>query len=162
MMTAWLTLAAAITTSLCGQILLKAGASGSVAAEAGFIDQLFRWQTIVGLGASSAISPESRCGRSGRCSAECEAAVPELLVLLEMGILGIAGRLGWREWERFEGPPDGCCVDQPVVLRDASGEVGNVDSSEVVPDLRSAHLGTLVPFETEAELVRRPAQIILD
>jgi len=51
MMTAWLTLAAAITTSLCGQILLKAGASGSVAAEAGFIDQLFRWQTIVGLGA---------------------------------------------------------------------------------------------------------------
>ena len=43
-------LAAAITTSLVGQILLKAGASGSVAASAGFIDQLFRWQTIIGLG----------------------------------------------------------------------------------------------------------------
>lgn len=47
---AWITLAAAITTSLIGQILLKAGASGSVAASAGFMDQLFRWQTIVGLG----------------------------------------------------------------------------------------------------------------
>ncbi len=46
---AWLTLAAAITTSLIGQVLLKAGASGSVAAEAGFIDQLFRLPTIVGL-----------------------------------------------------------------------------------------------------------------
>ena len=32
MLTAWITLAAAITTSLVGQILLKAGASGSVAA----------------------------------------------------------------------------------------------------------------------------------
>ena len=31
-------------------MLLKAGASGSVAASAGFIDQLFRWQTIIGLG----------------------------------------------------------------------------------------------------------------
>lgn len=50
MLTAWITLAAAITTSLCGQVLLKAGASGSVAAETGFIDQLFRWQTIIGLG----------------------------------------------------------------------------------------------------------------
>lgn len=50
MIGAWLTLAAAITTSLCGQILLKTGATGSVAAEAGFIDQLFRWQTILGLG----------------------------------------------------------------------------------------------------------------
>lgn len=47
---AWITLAAAITTSLIGQVLLKAGASGSVAASAGFLDQLFRWQTIVGLG----------------------------------------------------------------------------------------------------------------
>lgn len=47
---AWITLAAAITTSLVGQILLKAGASGSVAASAGFMDQLFRWQTILGLG----------------------------------------------------------------------------------------------------------------
>jgi multidrug transporter EmrE-like cation transporter len=50
MLTAWITLAAAITTSLVGQVLLKAGASGSVAAETGFIDQLFRWQTIIGLG----------------------------------------------------------------------------------------------------------------
>lgn len=47
---AWIVLAAAITTSLVGQILLKAGASGSVAASAGFMDQLFRWQTILGLG----------------------------------------------------------------------------------------------------------------
>ena len=47
---AWITLAAAITTSLVGQVLLKAGASGSVAASAGFMDQLFRWQTIIGLG----------------------------------------------------------------------------------------------------------------
>jgi multidrug transporter EmrE-like cation transporter len=47
---AWIVLAAAITTSLVGQILLKAGASDSVAASAGFIDQLFRWQTIIGLG----------------------------------------------------------------------------------------------------------------
>jgi multidrug transporter EmrE-like cation transporter len=47
---AWITLAAAITTSLIGQVLLKAGASGSVEAAAGFVDQLFRWQTIVGLG----------------------------------------------------------------------------------------------------------------
>ena len=47
---AWIVLAAAITTSLVGQILLKAGASGSVAASAGFIVQLFRWQTIIGLG----------------------------------------------------------------------------------------------------------------
>ncbi|MCZ8148133.1 MAG: EamA family transporter [Roseomonas sp.] len=47
---AWIVLAAAIITSLVGQILLKVGASGSVAASAGFIDQLFRWQTILGLG----------------------------------------------------------------------------------------------------------------
>ncbi|HEV7266624.1 MAG TPA: EamA family transporter [Falsiroseomonas sp.] len=51
MAAAWITLAAAITTSLIGQVLLKAGASGSVAAEAGFLDQLFRWQTVIGLGA---------------------------------------------------------------------------------------------------------------
>jgi multidrug transporter EmrE-like cation transporter len=51
MASAWITLAAAITTSLVGQVLLKAGASGSVAASAGFLDQLFRWQTIIGLGA---------------------------------------------------------------------------------------------------------------
>ena len=50
MLLAWLALGAAICTSLIGQVLLKAGASGSVAAEAGFIDQLFRWQTILGLG----------------------------------------------------------------------------------------------------------------
>lgn len=50
MLAAWLTLAAAITTSLIGQILLKAGALGSVAAEGSFLDQLFRWQTILGLG----------------------------------------------------------------------------------------------------------------
>lgn len=47
---AWIVLAAAITTSLIGQVLLKAGASDSVAASAGFMDQLFRWQTIIGLG----------------------------------------------------------------------------------------------------------------
>lgn len=46
---AWITLAAAITTSLVGQVLLKAGASGSVAAAAGFLDQLLRWQTLIGL-----------------------------------------------------------------------------------------------------------------
>jgi len=46
----WLVLAAAITTSLVGQILLKSGASDSVAASAGFMDQLFRWPTIIGLG----------------------------------------------------------------------------------------------------------------
>ena len=50
MTAAWITLAAAITTSLIGQILLKAGASGSVADSTGFMDQLFRWQTIIGLG----------------------------------------------------------------------------------------------------------------
>lgn len=45
----WLALGAAIITSLGGQLLLKSGASGSVAAEAGFIDQLFRLPTMVGL-----------------------------------------------------------------------------------------------------------------
>ncbi len=49
MVSAWITLAAAISTSMIGQVLLKAGASGSVAASAGFLDQLFRWQTMVGL-----------------------------------------------------------------------------------------------------------------
>ncbi|WP_426956885.1 DMT family transporter [Muricoccus radiodurans] len=42
----WLALAAAIVTSLAGQVLLKSGA----VAEGGFIAQLFRPQTIVGLG----------------------------------------------------------------------------------------------------------------
>lgn len=45
----WVALAAAITTSLVGQILLKQGASTAVAAEGGFIDQLFRIPTMVGL-----------------------------------------------------------------------------------------------------------------
>ncbi|MBW8269928.1 EamA family transporter [Caldovatus sp. SYSU G05006] len=45
----WLALAAAIGTSLVGQVLLKVGASGSVRASAGFLDQLLRWQTLVGL-----------------------------------------------------------------------------------------------------------------
>jgi multidrug transporter EmrE-like cation transporter len=42
----WLVLAAAICTSLCGQVLLKAGTLG----EGSFLVQLFRWQTIIGLG----------------------------------------------------------------------------------------------------------------
>jgi multidrug transporter EmrE-like cation transporter len=46
----WITLAAAIVTSLVGQVLLKAGASGSVAASGSFLDQVLRWQTILGLG----------------------------------------------------------------------------------------------------------------
>ncbi len=46
---AWITLALAIGTSLVGQVLLKAGASGAVAASGGFIDQLFRLPTMVGL-----------------------------------------------------------------------------------------------------------------
>ena len=45
----WIALAAAISTSLIGQVLLKAGASGSVGAAEGFVGQLFRWQTMVGL-----------------------------------------------------------------------------------------------------------------
>jgi multidrug transporter EmrE-like cation transporter len=45
----WIALAAAITTSLVGQVLLKSGASGAVAAEGGFIHQLFRLPTMVGL-----------------------------------------------------------------------------------------------------------------
>ncbi|HZF74318.1 MAG TPA: SMR family transporter [Acetobacteraceae bacterium] len=49
MTAAWLTLAAAIVTSLVGQVLLKAGASGSVSAQTGLLDQLFRLPTMVGL-----------------------------------------------------------------------------------------------------------------
>lgn len=41
----WLALAAAISTSLIGQVLLKAGASG----QGGFLAQLFRPTTIIGL-----------------------------------------------------------------------------------------------------------------
>lgn len=48
---AWITLAFAITTSMVGQVLLKAGANHSVSAAAGFLDQVLRWQTIVGLAA---------------------------------------------------------------------------------------------------------------
>lgn len=42
----WLVLVAAICTSLVGQVLLKAGTLG----EGNFLVQLFRWQTIIGLG----------------------------------------------------------------------------------------------------------------
>lgn len=42
----WMVLAAAIGTSLIGQVLLKAGTLGGGA----FLAQLFRWQTIIGLG----------------------------------------------------------------------------------------------------------------
>lgn len=42
----WLTLAAAICTSLVGQVLLKVGATG----DGGFLTQLFRPTTIIGLG----------------------------------------------------------------------------------------------------------------
>lgn len=49
MMLYWIALAAAIVTSLVGQILLKSGASGAVAAEGGFLEQLFRPATMVGL-----------------------------------------------------------------------------------------------------------------
>lgn len=41
----WLALAAAICTSLVGQVLLKAGAGG----DGGFLQQLFRPATLVGL-----------------------------------------------------------------------------------------------------------------
>ena len=44
MMPSWIALAAAIATSLFGQVLLKAGTLG----EGGFLTQLFRWQTIIG------------------------------------------------------------------------------------------------------------------
>ena len=46
MMAYWLVLAAAICTSMTGQVLLKAGTLG----EGNFLVQLFRWQTILGLG----------------------------------------------------------------------------------------------------------------
>ncbi|MBO1074189.1 DMT family transporter [Roseomonas marmotae] len=46
MITSWLVLAGAICTSMLGQVLLKIGTLGS----AGFIHQLFRWQTLLGLG----------------------------------------------------------------------------------------------------------------
>ncbi|MBC9208777.1 EamA family transporter [Roseomonas aerophila] len=46
MMGSWLVLAAAICTSMTGQVLLKAGTLG----EGNFLVQLFRWQTILGLG----------------------------------------------------------------------------------------------------------------
>ncbi len=49
MMPFWLALAGAISVSLGGQVLLKAGATGA-AAEPGLIAQLMRWQTILGLG----------------------------------------------------------------------------------------------------------------
>ena len=45
MMPYWATLAAAICTSLVGQVLLKAGATG----DGGFLAQLLRPATIVGL-----------------------------------------------------------------------------------------------------------------
>lgn len=41
----WLVLAAAILTSLVGQVLLKAGTLGAGT----FLAQLFRWQTMLGL-----------------------------------------------------------------------------------------------------------------
>jgi small multidrug resistance pump len=43
----WLVLALAITSSLVGQVLLKAGTGDGTGS---FIAQLFRWQTIIGLG----------------------------------------------------------------------------------------------------------------
>jgi len=43
----WVVLAAAICTSLVGQLLLKAGTGDGTGS---FITQLFRWQTVVGLG----------------------------------------------------------------------------------------------------------------
>lgn len=45
----WIALGVAISTSLVGQVLLKSGASEAVAASGGFIDQLFRPHTMVGL-----------------------------------------------------------------------------------------------------------------
>ncbi|WP_374447546.1 multidrug efflux SMR transporter [Stella sp.] len=42
----YVALAAAILVGVAGQLLLKAGAAGA----AGFVDQLFRWQSIIGLG----------------------------------------------------------------------------------------------------------------
>lgn len=42
----WLALAAAITTSVFGQVLLKSGATG----DGGFLAQIFRPTSIIGLG----------------------------------------------------------------------------------------------------------------
>ena len=42
----YLSLAAAILVGVAGQLLLKSGAAGA----AGFVDQLFRWHSIIGLG----------------------------------------------------------------------------------------------------------------
>ncbi|MCS6933236.1 MAG: EamA family transporter [Acetobacteraceae bacterium] len=41
----WLALGGAILASLAGQVLLKAGTLG----DGGFLQQLFRWQTMLGL-----------------------------------------------------------------------------------------------------------------
>lgn len=48
----WLALAGAVAVSLAGQVLLKAGATGAGdgSGPGGFLAQLLRWQTIVGLG----------------------------------------------------------------------------------------------------------------
>ncbi len=43
----WFVLAGAICVSLCGQLLLKAGTGDGTGS---FITQLFRWQTVIGLG----------------------------------------------------------------------------------------------------------------
>lgn len=43
----WLALAAAISSSLVGQVLLKAGADA--AAQLSFLLQLLRWQTMLGI-----------------------------------------------------------------------------------------------------------------
>ena len=61
----WLALAAAISTSLIGQVLLKSGAANSVAAEGGFFDQLFRLPTRVGWSVTAA----RPCFTSSRCAA---------------------------------------------------------------------------------------------
>lgn len=44
----WGALVAAILSSLVGQVLLKAGAEGGIAQS--FLDQLLRWQTVIGIG----------------------------------------------------------------------------------------------------------------
>jgi multidrug transporter EmrE-like cation transporter len=45
MMPYWLALAAAIVTAICGQVLLKSGATG----DGGFLTQLLRPHSIIGL-----------------------------------------------------------------------------------------------------------------
>jgi hypothetical protein len=62
---AWVTLAAAIITSMVGQVLLKAGANHSVNAAAGFLDQLFAGRRSSALGPMAAL----RCSTSSRCGA---------------------------------------------------------------------------------------------